>query len=154
MPNHLTTSATPVAIVDTLNSLLETEISSIFRFMGEGSPYLNRASGEIRRPLQQMVLTNERHCSELYSLIDDLGGIPHDRAIQSEEQYLAYLSLEFLLPKLLDAKRLTVRRYENALKAIGDSRSDVTSTLESHLAEHRSELVSLEKAATHALRKK
>jgi hypothetical protein len=154
MANHLTTPAAPVAVVDTLNSLLEAEISSIFRFMGEGSPYLNRASGEIRRPLQQMVTSNERHCKELYLLIDDLGGIPHDRAIQPDEQYLAYLSLQFLMPKLLEAKKLTIRRYENALKAIGTAPGDVSSVLQSHLAEHRLELQSLEKAAEHALAKK
>ena len=38
----------PVAVVDALNSLLEAEQGSVFRFMGEGSPYLSRASADGR----------------------------------------------------------------------------------------------------------
>jgi len=59
MPDK-TLMASPVAVLDALNSLLEAEQNSIFRFMGEGSPYLNRASAETRRPLQQMPHVNHR----------------------------------------------------------------------------------------------
>src|SRR5882762_78506 len=111
MSHNILMSAAPVAVIDALNSLLEAEQGSIFRFMGEGSPYLSRASADIRRPLQQMVETNDRHSAELYALIDHLGGIPRDRAIRLEEQYLAFLSLKFLLPKLVAAINLTSRRY-------------------------------------------
>jgi hypothetical protein len=144
----------PVAVVDALNSLLEAEQNSVFRFMGEGSPYLSRASAEVRRPLQQMVQTSHRHCGELHSLIEHLGGDPRPRGLQPEEQYLAFLSLKFLLPKLVNAKKLTIRRYENTLKAIGNGPDDVNSVLESHLAEHRAELETLEKAAAQVLESK
>ena len=99
-----TPAAAPVAVVDALNALLEAEQNSIFRFMGEGSPYLTRATVEIRRPLQQMMDTSYRHCGQLYALIEHLGGDPRPRGLQQEEQYLAFLSLKFLLPKLVDAK--------------------------------------------------
>src|SRR5689334_5772634 len=95
-----------VAVVDALNSLLEAEQGSIFRFMGEGSPYLSRASGDVRRPLQQMVDTNRRHVGQLWRLIEELGGEPRTGGLQPEEQYLAFLSLKFLLPKLVEAKKL------------------------------------------------
>jgi bacterioferritin (cytochrome b1) len=139
--------ASPVAVLDALNSLLEAEQNSVFRFMGEGSPYLNRASAEIRRPLQQMVETSYRHCGQLYGMIEDLGGIPRPSSIEPEEQYLAFLSLKFLLPKLVEAKRLTIQRYENTLKAIGNAIPNVQALLESHLADHREELGVLQKAA-------
>src|SRR5437773_1512468 len=45
MVDSATMTSPPVAVVDALNSLLEAEQSSVFRFMGEGSPYLSRASG-------------------------------------------------------------------------------------------------------------
>ena len=66
MPHNTVTSAAPaapapVAVVDVLNSLLEAEQNSVFRFLGEGSPYLSRATAEIRRPLEQMVDTSHRH---------------------------------------------------------------------------------------------
>src|SRR5438270_652894 len=147
MPHNTLMSAAPVAVVDALNSLLEAEQNSVFRFMGEGSPYLSRASAEVRRPLQQMVQTSYRHCGELHSLIEHLGGDPRPRGLQPEEQYLAFLSLKFLLPKLVNAKKLTIRRYENTLKSIGKGPDDVNEILNAHLAEHRAELQVLEKAA-------
>jgi hypothetical protein len=94
-----------------------------------------------------MVQTNDRHCHELYEMIDELGGIPHDRGIQPEEQYLAFLSLKFLLPKLVDSQKLTISRYESAIKTIGNGPDDVNAVLEGQLAEHRAGLKMLEKAA-------
>src|SRR5690349_16769540 len=108
----------PAAVVDALNGLLESELNSVFRFMDEGSPYLSRATVEVKRPLEEMVRTNHRHAGELSDLIESLGGYPVPRSIRPDEQYLAFLSLKFLLPKLANEKRFTIERYENALQAI------------------------------------
>jgi rubrerythrin len=142
----------PVAVVDALNSLLEAEQGSIFRFMGEGSPYLGRASGEVRRPLAQMVESNRRHVGELWRMIDELGAEPRTGGVRPEEQYLAFLSLKFLLPKLVEAKKLTIRRYENTLASVGGGApAEVIGLLERHLMDHRRELGLLEKAAAQVL---
>src|SRR5437763_5077155 len=100
-------TAPPVATIDVLNGLLEAEMNSVFRFMGEGSPYLSRATAEVRRPLQEMVATIDSRVMTLAGLIDRLGGVPvpGPRGVDPEEQYLAFLSLKFLLPKLLEAKK-------------------------------------------------
>src|SRR5205809_6010455 len=113
-------STTPLATVDVLNSLLEAETTSIFRFMGEGYPYLNRATAEVRKPLQEMVLTIEPRVLRLAEMIERLGGIPNSapRGIDREEQYLAFLSLKVLLPKLVNAKKLLIERYENAMRVL------------------------------------
>lgn len=140
-------SSPPVAVVDALNSLLEAEQNSVFRFMGEGSPYLGRASADVRRPLQQMVDANQRHCAALADLVVDLGGEPAPRALCPEEQYLAFLSLKFLLPKLVDEKDLIIRRYENALRAMPDATPRVTRVLRANLAEHKAHRETLQKAA-------
>src|SRR4051812_10284404 len=123
----------PVAVIDALNSLLEAQQNSIIRFMGEGSPYLSRATVEVRRPLQMMMENNLRRSRELYHLIEALGGSPRLHGLQPEEQYLAFLSLKFLLPKLVNAKELIIRRYENALKAIGKGPPEVVALLQRHL---------------------
>ncbi|MGB7161015.1 MAG: hypothetical protein WBD40_23340 [Tepidisphaeraceae bacterium] len=140
-------AAAPVAVIDVLNSLLEAELNSVFRFMDEGSPYLSRATVEVRRPLAEMVETNHRHAGELSDLIESLGGYPVPRSLRPEEQYLAFLSLKFLLPKLAQEKQLTIERYENALRAIGAGRDDVKRVLRSHIATHRAQLEILNKAA-------
>jgi hypothetical protein len=144
----------PVAVIDALNGLLEAELNSIFRFMGEGSPYLSRATAEIRRPLAAMVQAGQRRSMELAELIDQLNGLPLPGSIQPEEQYLAFLTLKFLLPKLVEAKKLMIQRHENALRALKTAPPGVITLLNSHLAEHRADLTVLEKAAADLLTKK
>lgn len=140
-------SSPPVAVVDALNSLLEAEQNSVFRFMGEGSPYLGRATADVRRPLQEMVEANARHCAALADLVVALGGDPAPRALRPEEQYLAFLSLKFLLPKLVDEKDLVIRRYENALRALPDASPQVLRVLRGQVAEHKAHRALLQKAA-------
>jgi len=147
-------AAGSAAVVDALNSLLEAELNSVFRFMGEGSPYLHKATADVRQPLQEMVNTSERHAGELHGMIDYLGGVPVPRSLRPEEQYLAFLSLKFLLPKLVDAKNLTIRRYENALRALPHAPSEVRDLLNAHLATHREQLKLLEKSAADVLKAK
>ena len=144
----------PVAIVDSLNSLLEAETNSLFRFMGEGSPYLNRTSGELRKPLLEMVATGERHMIELGELVQTLGGTPSPRHVQPEEQYLAYLSIKFLLPKLVQDKQLMVERYKNAQATIDGAPPEVMTLLERHLKAHKADIQTLQEAAAHAAKAK
>lgn len=140
-------SSPPVAVVDALNSLLEAEQGSVFRFMGEGSPYLSRASADVRRPLQEMVEANGRYTRALAEMIQRLGGEPVPRPIRPEEQYLAFLSLKFLLPKLVDEKVLILQRYENVLRRIPDAPPEVLELLHTHQAECREQLEKLKKAS-------
>ena len=140
-------TSAPVAVVDALNSLLEAEQNSVFRFMGEGSPYLSRATADVRRPLQQMVEANARHVEALAHMIQALGGFPTPRSLRMEEQYLAFLSLKFLLPKLVDEKALIIQRYENALRALAGAPPEVTRLLRSIPSEHKAHLEVLKKSA-------
>ena len=137
----------PVAVVDALNSLLEAEQASVFRFMGEGSPYLSRATAEVRRPLQEMVEANKRHIAALGSMVERLGGWPVPRPVRPEEQYLAFLSLKFLLPKLVGEKELISRRYDNALRALTDAPPEVTRLLRAIQSEHKAHAEVLKKSA-------
>jgi len=141
-------SSAPVALIDTLNSLLEAEQTNIFRFMGEGYPYLNRATVDVRLPLQEMVKTIDRRAAQLADQIEALGGVPNfgPFGVDREEQYLAFLSLKFLLPKLLQAKKLLIERYENAVRSMRES--GAKSLVVSLLEEHREQLKTLEVAAT------
>jgi septal ring factor EnvC (AmiA/AmiB activator) len=146
-------STAPAALIDNLNSLLDAERTSLFRFMSEGYPYLNRASVEVRLPLQEMVRTIDNRVDRLAALIESLGGVADSspRGIDREEQYLAFLSLKFLLPKLLDAKKMLIERYENALKSLPTNKEGAAETkilLTSLLGEHRAQLKTLTEAAS------
>jgi hypothetical protein len=155
MSNSSTNShaASPLAVIDLLNSLLEAEINSMFRFMGEGSPYLSRATIEVRRPLAAMVLAERQRAGQLADLIESMGTVPTPQVgVRRDEQFLAYLSLKFLLPKLLEEKRLELQRYENALRGIKPFPrvpADVPAVLHAHIDQLRAELGALEQAAAH-----
>ena len=138
----------PAAVIDVLNALLESQQNSIIRFMGESSPYLGGAPPGIRQLLRQLLDNNLKRSEALYNLIEKLGGSPRPRGLQPEEQYLSYLSLKFLLPKIVDAKQLIIRRYENALQAIKNAPPEVVALLEGQLADHRDELGKLKAAIT------
>lgn len=143
----------PVAVIDLLTSLLESTVNSVFRFMGEGSPYLSRATAEVRKPLQEMVVANHRRAAELAALLEALGApTTVTESPQPEEQYLAYLSLKFLLPKLLEKKEICLVHYENALRGIAPFPQvppEVPALLKAHRDEQLNELAALEHAAAH-----
>src|SRR6266540_1178145 len=147
----MTTTTAPVAIVDTLSSLLESQINSVFRFMGEGSPYLSRATADVRRPLAEMVQAEQRRARDLAEAIEALGDVPTPSSIRSDEQYLAYLSLKFLLPRLVQEKRLHIARYQNALGIIPQSNREIRGLIESHLGELRHEMEQLESTSSHVI---
>jgi hypothetical protein len=140
--------AAPAQVIDALNGLLEAEVNNVFRSVAEGSPYLNRATAEVRRPLSEIGQLSRKHAQELANLIDSLGGVPVARQLpRTEDQYLAYLSLKFLLPKLVTEEELLLQRYENARRAIGQGFSQVLAELDRILSEQRQYLDVLKKAA-------
>lgn len=142
---------TPAAVLDVIYGLLEAEQGSIFRFMREGSPYLTRATVETRRQVEAMAGSSDRHASELGELVNTLGGVLRPEPVHPENQYLAYLSLKFLLPKLAGAKRQTIQRYENALRALRGAPGEVAALLNAQVSEHRRDLATLESASAAAL---
>jgi hypothetical protein len=138
----------PAYVIDALNGLLEAEANSIFRFVEDGSPYLGRATAEVRRTLREMAELGRRHQRELADLIDSLDGVPiATRGLRPDEQYLSYLSLQFLLPKLVNEKELIIRRYQNAQQAIGHDFPRVSKLLSRMIAEQQPYLDMLRKAA-------
>ena len=136
----------PALLLDTLQSLLEAEEGSIFRFMREGTPYLTRANVDLRKRIERMAAGSDRHSAALAGLITNLGGDFRPAAVHPANQFLSYLSLKFLIPKLAQAKRDTIERYENARRSLKDAPGDVLAVLDAHLADHRQDLETLESA--------
>jgi hypothetical protein len=120
----------PEAIIDTLNSLLEEQINSIFHFVVNGSPYLNEATAELRHLIVEIDRVCKKETQQLVELIESLGGVPRVRnRVAPEEQYLSFLSLKFLLPTLVNEKDLLLTRYENAHESIGKDFPQVVEAL-------------------------
>ena len=136
-----------VAVVDALNSLLEAEANSIFHFVGPGSPYVQQASPRVRESLGEVVARLDRHQQELVDLIRKLGGRPSiPSKPRAEDQYLSYLSLKSLLPKLVEAKQLMIQRYQNALSSV-EGNTQAAQLLEKHIEDMLMDMQQLNQAA-------
>jgi hypothetical protein len=138
---------TTASLLDVLGGVLEGEQGSLFRFMSEGTPYLTRATVETRRLVNDIARTNLRHCGQLTRVIEDLGGVTRPPRPSAEDQYLAYLSLKFLIPRLAQDKRESIERYENALKSLAGAPDNIRNLLESHLNTHGAQLQQLQSAS-------
>ncbi|MGE5608379.1 MAG: hypothetical protein ACM359_03940 [Bacillota bacterium] len=130
-----TTSSSDV--IEILNSLLRAEHGAIFRFIASADPYITRNAAALRRPLQNITAASLRHEAELMDLIENLGGVPQSPLVTPEHQYLSFLSLEFLRPKLIQAAQLAITRYESALAALTPSNPDVANRLKNQLIDYR-----------------
>src|SRR5689334_17315611 len=106
-------------IVDLISDLLQGEQAGAFHFMTEADPYINRAEAELRRPLLEAIKRTIRREGELAASLDELGSTPPPPAVSKENQYLAFLSVDFMLPKLKVAKLASIRNYETAIRIAG-----------------------------------
>ncbi len=137
-----------VAVVDALNSLLEAEANSIFHYVGPGSPYLDHAGPKVRKPLEEMSRHLDQHARELTDLVRRLGGEPSNQPTpDAEDQFLSLLSLKFLLPKLVEAKELMIRRYQSVMRAV-EGTPEVAQILDNHLEEIQRDLKVLKETAS------
>jgi hypothetical protein len=96
-----------------------------------------------------MADTSLRHAAQLARLIESLGGTIRLAAVHPENQYLAFLSLQFLIPKLIQAKRQTIERYQNALQAMRGADTHILNLLNAHLVQDRDDLTALKATKPH-----
>lgn len=151
---NMPTATRTANVPDLVSELLQEEQSDMFHFMSTADPYINRAAAELRRPLQEMIDRGRRQSGELVGVLEQLGGIARPVRVNTEFQYLAFLSVDFLLPKLYEAKRRSIERYQRALRLLPESASEpepgVRAVLESHLAQHLRDMETLSTHVAHA----
>ncbi len=127
---------TQSAIVDVLQQLLAEGQQGIFHYLGESGAYVGARLAGLLRPLESMIEQTRRNESELAGMIDAHGGQISPIVVNMEMQTLAYLGVEFLLPKLIAEKKATIARYQESIKAVGETSSDgqvLTRQLSGHL---------------------
>jgi hypothetical protein len=140
-------AAAALDLADVLGGLLRAEQADVFTYLAsEADPYLGADSLALRPLLPAMTRTARRREGELAALVDDLGGILRPVGVAAEVQYLAYLSAQYLLPRLIESRRRGIDRYARTIEALADAPPDIVSLLRSHLAEMREELAQLEAA--------
>lgn len=138
-------AAAAIDPADLLSRLLRAEQADTFAYLaGDADPYIGQSCANLRQLLPAMVCSERRREGELACLVEDLGGTIRPAVASAEVQYLAYLSADYLLPKLVEARQRAIARYEQALADLPDAPAEVVSLLKAHLNELRRELEQLE----------
>ena len=102
---------------------------------------------EFHRRKTELADLSRRHAQELASLIDSVGGVALPRHIVNPEgQYLAYLSVKFLLPKLVTEMNLLLQRYVNVRLLLESGYPALAAELDRIVAEKRRYLQPLNQA--------
>jgi hypothetical protein len=129
-------------IAAVLQRLLVSEQRGAFHFLSAADPYVSRATPHFKRALQRMIADTLRREGELAALLEDIAADVPISAVNPEHQYMAFLSFDYLLPKLREDKERSARQYESAATALGGS-GLAAEIVARHLQEHRAELEAL-----------
>ena len=120
----------PEFVIDLLNGLLDAEANNIFRTVADVSPHVGTADASVREPIDELRKLAGRHARELSDLIVQQGGLPKvDREDRPGDVNLPFLTLPFLLPKLVAEKDLILTRYENARAHLGAEYPDIVTAI-------------------------
>lgn len=131
------TTANPVAI---LNELLDDELHSPLRYIQQSMPYFEARYARLWVSLKRLANSQMIRAGELIRMINTLGGEPTEIHPVREEQYLAFLSLDYLKPRLVEWKNATILRHERALMLLGEGDRSAVELIVNHLEQHREEL--------------
>lgn len=107
-------------IVQVLSGLLAAEQRGILHHLGELGAFVGAKLAGLSRPLAVMAGQQQRNETELGEMIESLGGLTPPLVVNMEMQTLAFLSVDYLLPKLIEEMKQTIGRYERAIEAAGE----------------------------------
>jgi hypothetical protein len=133
-----------------LQEILQRECRSVLSYVGGAFPWTSASSEEALRSLRKLVATEGQAITELGEYLVRrrmptlvLGSYP------SSFTTINFLSLNYLLPRLIEAQRHTVARLETDLPAITDA--GARAQLEKVLTVKRRTLEGLEQLASQRL---
>jgi hypothetical protein len=131
------------ALANELNQLLATETRSLVRHLDEAKPYLSPKTYKAWHAVQQMGHVSEEHSHQLVNLFEKIERTPKAIAYPAEVANYHFLTLESMLPLLIEQKQGQIAAYRRAIEhAAGDPRVD--DELAALLAENAEQLAQLE----------
>lgn len=132
------TIANTASLADQLCSLLAEEQDSVFVFLARCGSYAGKR-GDLARLVCEIAQSSNSRAAELWQLLDELEAPPRPCGVHADRQYLAYLSLQFLLPQLLQAERDVLGRCETA-RAAAAEHPHARDVLDQHCRQHQQNL--------------
>lgn len=135
------------AIAILLNDLLTTESQSLLHHVVNGRPHVDANTFKAWKAIQQVAKRDTGHAGRLTALLNRLDLPERPLGFSQNVAFLHYMTIEKMLPLLIDEKRQQIDRYQQAITHAGQNKSLITE-LESLRDEDRAELSELETIAT------
>jgi hypothetical protein len=129
-------------LAERLNRLMAGEHAGVFRFLAAAGPYLHGPAAHLRPGLERMAAESEANERELAELIEAHNGIARPAPVNMDLQTLGFVSLGYLLPRLVSAKRAAIAEYRAVLETVEEEA--VRAVLRRHLERHEGDLQVLE----------
>jgi len=123
--------------IDTLNRLLVAEYGSILPHLRQSDPFVSLSAADEAAVVDGLVRDNDMHEKALVALVLDLRGKPAPVRYDIDTTGYHYLSLEHLIPIIVEDVRGLVAAYSSA-GSTGNSRADRLIAM--HLADYESRL--------------
>jgi len=130
-------------LVQELSLLLGTETSSLANHLDEAHPHLTASTYQAWSKVQDLAHRRADHAARLTRLIASLEQTPRPAVFAQDVAHFHFMTLERLLPVLIDEKQQQLAAYRRALGHAGDNAA-ISSELNELLAEDEAELKELQ----------
>ena len=137
------TSMNHHGIADELSLLLATETRSLVHHLGASTPHLTAKTYPIWNDLKLLIEISEQHAERLSLLLDRLDLPPRPRPYPAQVAQFHYLTIEYLLMKMIEEKQGQLAVYRRAISHAGFN-DDLITELQSLLDENIAQLDSFE----------
>ena len=131
------------ALANEINALLAVESRSLMEHFKEATPHVTAATYRIWQELKRLARRDSDHALRLSALLTSLHLPERSRPFSQAVGYYHYLTIDRVLPLLIDEKRKQLSAYDRAIRHCGREQ-DVIVELESLRADNLSELLALE----------
>jgi len=125
--------------VDILNTLLIAEQASAVERMLESTVFVSWASADEYPIVQRISRESKEHCAWLVELIESYHGYVRPRVGDVRSADMHFQELDYLLPRVVDHERATLKEYEAAAAKLSSEPAAMT-VLNRIIARRRTQL--------------
>ncbi len=134
---------TPNPTVDILNMLLAAEQSSAIERLRESTVFVSWASADEYPIVKRIARETNEHCAWLVDLIDRNHGYVRPRAGDLRTADMHFQELDYLLPRVIEHERSTLKKYEAAAAKLANQ-PEAAAVINRIAARRRDQLATLE----------
>lgn len=108
------------SLADSLCALLVTQTRGLLSYLAVADPYVTSRTCHVFDQLRRMASQCSDHAQRLVEVMQDLHIVPPSVSFAPDAANYTFLSIETLLPRLLDEQRDQIAAYRTVLEHLGD----------------------------------